>query len=98
MLLNERVAAFNDLEISAGALLIRGDSREELAVIPGSPADQAGLEENDIILEVNGTKIERGSSLARILAKYSPGETVTLKVLHDGEEREVQVTLEEFEE
>jgi serine protease Do len=98
MMLNERVATLNNLDVNEGALLIRGDSREELAVIPGSPADKAGLEENDIILAVNGTKIEPGKSLARILAKYTPGETVTLKVLHDGEEKEVQVTLEEFEE
>lgn len=98
MMLNEQIAAMNDLDIEEGALLIRGDNRAELAVVPGSPADKAGLEENDIITKVNEHEIGENHSLARILARYNPGETIALTVIHDGEEKQVEVTLEEFEE
>ena len=98
ILLNEEIARMNDLEYDYGALLVRGRRRGELAVVPGSPADKAGLEENDIILEVNGQKIDKGHSLARILARYRPGDRVKLKVYHDGDIKEVEVELGEFKE
>lgn len=80
----------NDLSVDYGAILLRGENRE-LAVIPGSPADKAGLEENDIILAVNGEKLEQALNVA--LRDFSVGDVVSLKVLHDGEEKTVDVTL-----
>ncbi len=97
MLLNEQIAERNNLSVKQGALLVRGDEPTELAVIPGSPADKAGLEENDIILEVNDQEINEGRSLAKLLQQYNPGDTVTLTVLHDGEEKQVSATLEQVE-
>jgi len=76
-------------------LIVRGSSSSELAVIPGSPADKAGLVENDIILEVNSQKIDQDHSLAGQLQKYDVGETIELKVLHQGEEKTISATLEE---
>lgn len=98
LLLNESIAQKNNLDITEGALVVRGETREELAVMPGSPADRAGIEENDIITHVDGKKIETGTSLARLLAEYLPGDTITLTVLHDGETKDIQVTLDEFKE
>jgi len=66
--------------------------------MPGSPADKAGLQENDIILELNGQKIDQDHSLARLIAQRSPGDEVTLKVLSKGQEKEVKVKLEEYKE
>lgn len=97
ILINKQIQKANNLEVDHGALLRRGDDPSELAVIPGGSADKAGLEENDIILEVNGEKIDETNSLARVLADYTPGDTVTLKILKDGEEVDVQLTLGEFE-
>jgi S1-C subfamily serine protease len=77
---------------------VRGSSANELAVIPGSPADKAGLVENDIILELNGQKIDEEHPLAKEIAKHSPGDEVTLKVLSKGEEKTVKVVLGEFKE
>ncbi len=65
-----------------------------MAVIPGSPADKAEIVENDIILEVNGIKLEQGKSLALIIRQKQVGQKVLLKVLHKGEEKEIEVTLE----
>lgn len=87
----------NKLEVDNGALLVRGQTLDQLAVIPGGPADKAGLQENDIILEFEGTPITLDYPLARAISKKSPGDTVQLKIWHDGEEKTVSVTLEEFE-
>lgn len=82
----------NNLDVDHGALIVRGDSRE-LAVVPGSPADKAGLEENDIILEIDGEIIDVDNPLNIALRDRVPGDEVRLKVLHDGKEKEVRVTL-----
>ena len=76
---------------------MRGDRRADLAVVPASPADKAGLVENDIILEINGEKITQEHGLARLLAKYKPDDRVRLKVYHKGEETEVEAILVERE-
>lgn len=97
VIVDKQLKQLNKLSVDYGALLRRGEQPEELAVIPGSPADKAGLEENDIILEINGLPITQEQSLVRLLGKYDPNEVITLKVLKDGEEKEMKVTLGEFE-
>ncbi|MFC1721770.1 S1C family serine protease [Patescibacteria group bacterium] len=95
VLLNQQIAAANNLPYEYGALIIRGQEVIALAVIPGSPADKAGIEENDIVLEINGTKITEDNDLTASIQEYSVGETVTLKVFHDDEEKDVEIVLEE---
>jgi len=96
-IINEKIAEANDLPVDYGALLIKGRTAEELAVVPGSPADKAGLVENDIILEVNSQKIDENNSLGRILSRYNPEDEIELKILHEGEEKTVKAVLEERE-
>ncbi len=62
--------------------------------MPGSPADVAGIVENDIILEVEGERIDADTSLGTLIRKYNVGDTITLTVLSNGAEKEVDVTLE----
>lgn len=90
------LAKANDLNYDYGALVIRGNGLGQVAVIPGSPADKAGIVENDIILEINGQRIDSTNSLSNLLQKYDVGDTVTLKISHDGSEKEAKVTLEEI--
>lgn len=97
VIINAQIQKLNNLSVDHGALLRRGDNVQELAVIPGGPADKAGLEENDIILEVDGEPITESNSLIRLLADYRPGDTIRLKVLKDGTEQQIRVTLGEFE-
>lgn len=84
----------NKLTVDYGVLVKAGTDASELAVLPGSPADKAGIVENDIILEVNGTKLDDKTSLASIIRVKNIGDVVTLKILHRGEEKTVSVTLE----
>ncbi len=85
----------NNLEVESGALVIRGEGDDEPAVVPDSPADIAGIEENDIIVEVNGQKISPEKSLAKILSQFKPGDTIQLKVLQNDEEKILEVKLTE---
>jgi serine protease Do len=89
------IAQANNLGVDHGALIVRGRQPAELAVIPGSPADKAGLEANDIILEVDGEEINQNNSLADVINKSNPGDVVTMLVLRAGEESEIEVELEE---
>ena len=81
------------LPVDHGAL-VRGD-KDGPAVVKGSPAEKAGILAEDIILEVGGEKIDATRSLGSLIQKYSVGDTIKLKVLRNGSEREIQVTLEE---
>jgi serine protease Do len=85
----------NNLEVDYGALIVRGDSRSELAVVPGSPADKADLRENDIILEVNGEKVTQDNPLSELIQKQNIGEEITLKVWSKGKTENIKVTLGE---
>jgi S1-C subfamily serine protease len=96
VMLTADIAKQNNLSITEGALVVRGDTRTDLAVIPGSPADKAGITENDIILEINGQKINNKNLLANALSKFKPGDDVTFKVWHKGETKDVKVKLEEY--
>lgn len=96
ILLNEEIAKENNLDIKYGALIVRGQKQTELAIVPGSPADKSGLVENDIILEVNGQKIDADHQLSKIIAKYKPGDELELKVWHKGYEKKVKIKLEEY--
>ncbi len=62
-------------------------------VTAGSPAAQAGIQRGDIVLEVNGERIEDGNALRLRISSTAPGNTVRVKLLHDGAERNVSVKL-----
>jgi len=85
----------NNLSVDYGVLVMRGQKPEDIAVAPGSPADKAGLVENDIILEVDGTKLDDSVSLPTLIAKKNVGDTVQMKIMHKGEEKTITVKLEE---
>jgi serine protease Do len=94
IVINDKIQEMNGLLVNYGALILRGNQRGDLAIIPGSPADKAGLKEYDIILEIDGEKIDQESSLAKIIRKKKVGDKVELKVLSKGEEKQVEITLE----
>jgi S1-C subfamily serine protease len=58
------------------------------------PAARAGLKVDDRILTVQGTAVADQDALMALLAKLKPGDVVTIKLVRDGKELEVNVTLE----
>jgi S1-C subfamily serine protease len=90
-----------DLGTDTGALISE--------VVPDGPADDAGIEGangqqtfqgarirtgGDVIIAVNGQRLKAESDLAELISRQRPGETVTLLVLRDGDEQEIEVKLE----
>ncbi len=74
---------------------MRGNGYGQVAVVPGSPADKAGLSENDIILEINGTRVDANNSLVALIQQYNVGDAIDFKILSKGNEKTVKMTLEE---
>lgn len=89
----KEMAKQNNMAVDHGALVIRGDNASQLAVIPGGPADKAGIQEGDVIIEVNGEPVDDDHSLPSRLRSYRPDDTVTLKVLRKGDPKNFQVKL-----
>ncbi len=94
--ITKEIADLNQLDVNHGALIVRGETPGAVAVLPGGPADKAGLVENDIILAVNGDLVDEQHSLISLISKYAIGDTVSLKILHRGEEKTLSVKLDEL--
>lgn len=95
IIVSEALQQKNKLSVDYGALVIRGETVNDLAVVPGSAADKAGIVENDIILEIDGQKITQDNPPAKVIQKHSVGDTITLKILHKGTEKSAQAVLGE---
>lgn len=62
-------------------------------VSDGSPADQAGIREDDIITHVGGVALDETHAYINTLFQFEPGDTVTIGLVRDGAEIEVQAVL-----
>lgn len=84
--------------IEYGALIVGDRSKKQFGVIPGSPAEKAGLRIDDVILEVDGVKVDEENPLQTIIQKHAPDDRLKLKIWRAGSIFEVQITLEERKE
>ena len=89
--LDAGLAARNGLSVNEGAWITSGGS--SAAIEPGSPAASAGLQENDVVTAVDGTKVDTNHPLVELLTAHAPGSTVTLTVRRGTTDMTVQVTL-----
>ena len=74
----------------------RGSSTQGLtvkSVEKDSPAEEAGVQEGDIITEVNGEKVTAYSDLSSVISKSKAGDVITLTINRDGETLKIKVTL-----
>jgi len=72
-----------DLDSEKGALVSK--------VVPDGPADDAGVEHGDVVVEFDGKEIESWNDLPRIVAGTAVGKTVDLVVLRNGKRKTLKV-------
>jgi serine protease Do len=66
-------------------------------IVPDSPAAKAGLKENDVVLEVNGQRIEGTEQFRRMIHEIPAGRTASLTVWRDGRSQNLKVTVGKHE-
>jgi len=100
VLIDEEIQKERNLAVDYGAWITswyRQSSQwvqsKDQAVVSGSAAAQAGLKENDIVLEFDKDKVTKDNSLGKIIDKYNPGDKVVLKVLRGKEEKTFEIIL-----
>ncbi len=86
---NDALARALGLERATGAIISQ--------IIEDSPAEKAGLKEQDVILEYNGRPLESFRSFQSFIASRPPGYELRLKVLRDDEQLELTAVLAERE-
>jgi len=92
---DEQIAAIKGIKEAKGILVV-GDSANSLpAVIPGSPAERAGIREGDIITAINNDDISKNQSFVALLSRYAPGNEITLNLTRGNDKIDLKVTLGE---
>ncbi|CAN5191625.1 hypothetical protein BH24ACT19_BH24ACT19_10210 [soil metagenome] len=75
------------LPVESGALVSQ--------VVSGGPAEEAGIQTEDVIVGAGSTEIQDSGSLLGVLRDYRPGDSVDLTIVRNGEEQEITVELGE---
>lgn len=73
----------NNVSYEYGITIEKGANKDDVAVMPNSPAEKAGLKEGDIILEIDGIKISENNDLAYLIRSKKIGDFVTMKIYSD---------------
>jgi S1-C subfamily serine protease len=81
------IAESLDLPVEEGVAIV--------SVEPGSPADDAGLQAQDVIVGIENADVTNSGELLEALRQYSAGDTVTVKLYRNGDQMNVDVTLAE---
>ena len=87
--LTPELARALDIDTSSGAVISQ--------VFPGSVADKAGLEEGDVIVGLNGKRVDDASDLRNAVGLLRVESEVTLDVLRDGDTRKVVAVIDDVE-
>lgn len=95
VMINKELQKRYSLPTDFGAMVVRDHTPGSAAIIPDSPAEKAGVKENDLILELNGEKLTEQNDFSDTLQKSKVGEEVKLTVMRDDKELKLTATLEE---
>jgi len=90
--LTSDIAKALELSVERGAYIFANNGP---AILPGSPAEAAGLKEEDVIVAVGDEQIDERNTLSTLLGRLSVGEEVVLKVQRGDENLDITVTLAE---
>ena len=88
--LDSETATALDIDIRNGALITD--------VVDGSPAEESGIQEGDVIIEFDGEPIANPANLKNVVSLTAPNSSSIVKVLRNGSEKKLKVVLEELPE
>lgn len=77
------MAAAQGINVRKGAIVAE--------VVPGGPAEKAGIQPGDVVLSVNGKSVSSSSEMTREVAKTLAGNTMTLNILREGKPKTIEV-------
>ncbi len=86
---DDKTARALDLSNRDGALVSE--------IVPNSPADNAGMQIQDVIIEFDGEKITNPSHLKNVVSSTPPGKRSKLIIVRDGNRKTINIILEELE-
>lgn len=92
--ITKEFAAIQNLPTEYGVYVF-SDRASQPAVQPNGPAARAGIQQGDILLEVNGQRLDENRSMADVIQKLRAGDQVSIKLLRGGREQTVTLILGE---
>jgi 2-alkenal reductase len=81
------VVAQLDLPVDNGVVVLEVEN--------DGPAEEAGIEEGDIVVAIGGIAIDERTGFSEALFQFEPGDTVEVTIIRDGEEITVEMTFDE---
>jgi serine protease Do len=81
--LDENLSSYYQLKPFSGVFVEK--------VVPGDPADQAGIQASDIIISVDGQAVASGRELANIVANTPIGQKTKVRLIRDGKKKTIVV-------
>lgn len=93
IMIDEEVQKKFNLPVKEGAYIYSDPNSNLKAIIPNSPAEKYGLKEGDIILEVDGEKVNLKNSLGKIILNKKVNQNIRLKILRESKQINLNVIL-----
>ena len=84
--IDARIARYFGLESTKGVIITD--------IVPGSPAEKAGLVVSDVIIGIDSFLVTNDESIISILNQYSTGDVIKVKVIRDGKKQTFAMKLE----
>lgn len=63
-------------------------------VVKGSPADKAGVKESDVLVSINGVRVNSAPAVQEQISRYRPKDKITVEIFREGKQKELSVVLE----
>lgn len=82
-----------NLNVNNGAYIAPSEDGAE-SIVPGSPAEEAGLKEKDIIVKVNNISLNDKTNLTSALSRFKVGDQISLNILRTGKTLNLKATLQ----
>ena len=89
------IAKQYSLKSTTGAFIVPSTGASDPSVLPGSPADKAGLRDKDVIMKISGQAIDDTHSLTSLLGAYLPNQKVVLTIERGDKMQNITLTLGE---